>query len=87
MKRRRGVDRMPVSITLRYADARRAETGVRLAQLPPWRWWMAPVCWCAGHRWPDAGPVLFSDGLQFCRRCGEEFDARTSTSAELYSIG
>lgn len=74
MNRRRGMDRIPVSATLRYADARRAD---KTAPTPTWRWWLAPLCWCAGHRWPNDGPVLMGDRLYHCRRCGEEFDART----------
>lgn len=65
---------MPVTNTLRYADARSIERGI---SLHPWRWWMAPICWIAGHRWPKDGPVLVSDRLCHCSRCGEEFDSRT----------
>lgn len=74
MKRGRVMDRLPVSSTFRYADALRAD---KTAPAPAWRWWLAPLCWCAGHRWPEDGPVVPSDRLYHCRRCGEEFDART----------
>lgn len=76
MSRRRAMDRMPISATARYADARRT-SAARLHLVPRWRWWLAPVCWCAGHRWPKDGPLLYSEALQHCMRCGEEFDART----------
>lgn len=74
MNRRRMMDRMPITSTLRYADARRVDA---TKHLPPWRWWMAPICWIAGHAWPIDGPVLLCERLCHCRRCGEEFDART----------
>lgn len=77
MNRRRMMDRMPVTMSERYADARSREARDVLARGPRWRWWRAPLCWIAGHTWPKDGPVLLSERLCYCQRCGEEFDART----------
>lgn len=76
MRRRRVIDRQSVSATLRYADARLDASRAQLDRLPAWRWWMAPVCWCRGHRWPQGAPVLLFGALQHCLRCGEELDGR-----------
>jgi len=42
MNRRRIMDRMPITTTLRYADTRSREARAQLARLPRWRWWLAP---------------------------------------------
>lgn len=77
MNRRRIMDRMPITTTMRYADTRSREPRAQLARLPCWRWWLSPICWAFGHCWPKEGPVLLSEQLCYCRRCREEFDART----------
>lgn len=76
MTRRRASDRMPVTATARYADARRAAPAHRLALAPRWRWWRAPACWVVGHRWPTDVRGMRGGALHHCRRCGEEFGGR-----------